>query len=81
MRTVSDAAKEVLRLFHYGPHFTPEQNRALASLNAAVENEMTWTARQDKQEHPPGSRQVATQGTSELTEEGEEVTVGIQWTT
>lgn len=40
MRTVSDAAKEVLRLFHYGPHFTPEQNRALASLNAAVENEM-----------------------------------------
>lgn len=40
MRTVSDAAKEVLRLFHYGPHFTPEQNRALASLNAAVENEV-----------------------------------------
>ena len=40
MRTVSDAAREVLRLFHYGPHFTPEQNRALASLHAAVENEV-----------------------------------------
>lgn len=40
MRTVSDAAREVLCLFHYGPHFTPEQNRALASLNAAVENEV-----------------------------------------
>lgn len=37
MRTVSDAAREVLRLFHYGPHFTSEQNRALASLDAAVE--------------------------------------------
>lgn len=40
MRTVSDAAREVLRLFHYGPHFTSEQNRALASLDAAVENEV-----------------------------------------
>ena len=40
MRTVSDAAKEVLRLFHYGPHFTPEQNRALASLDGALANEV-----------------------------------------
>lgn len=53
MRTVSDAAKEVLRLFHYGPHFTPEQNRALASLNAAVENEVP-TDNTPKRKQPDG---------------------------
>ena len=53
MRTVSDAAKEVLRLFHYGPHFTPEQNRALASLDGAVENEMT-TGKTPNRKPPDG---------------------------
>ena len=52
MRTVSDAAREVLRLFHYGPHFTPEQNRALASLDAAVENEVPTGHTPNRQ--PPG---------------------------
>lgn len=36
-RSFVNIASEVLRLFQHGPHFTPEQNRALASLAAAGE--------------------------------------------
>lgn len=37
MNALAQAAEEILKLFPYGPHFTAEQNRALASLRAAVE--------------------------------------------
>ncbi len=39
-RPVQDAAREILMVFHYGPHFNPEQNRALSSLSAALDNEI-----------------------------------------
>lgn len=39
MRTIHDCALEVLSLFRTNLSFTQEQNRALASLQAAVENE------------------------------------------
>lgn len=32
------SVREVLTLFPYGPHFSPDQNRALASLAAALAN-------------------------------------------
>lgn len=38
MRSIHDSALEVLSLFQRNLSFTPEQNRALASLQAAVDN-------------------------------------------
>lgn len=37
--TIEDAAREVASLFTRGPHNTPEQNRALASLQAFIDKE------------------------------------------
>ena len=36
---LTEPAQEIAKLFPYGPHFTPEQNRALASLKAALSPE------------------------------------------
>lgn len=36
---LTEPAQEIGKLFPYGPHFTPAQNRALASLAAALTTE------------------------------------------